>query len=278
MGVAGVLVGQPFDTIKVRLQTQPGKYRGIWNCFTTIVKQETVHGLFKGMSSPLLGLSLINAIVFGVQAQTIAAFGRETTFTHFASGAFAGAVQSVICSPMELAKTKMQVQGIGTKVVKDKVVYSSSVDVLRKTFRAEGLKGCYRGMLITLIRETPAFGSYFASYDILTSVVFKFETSQMYKKEGIMKMLTAGGLSGMVSWAITYPADVIKSRIQADGTGGRPYKYSGIMDCARQMQKKEGSGVFFRGITSTLLRAFPVNAATFTVVHLCTQYFVSHHN
>lgn len=73
------------------------------------------------MASPLLGLSFINAIVFGVQAEAMEVLGPETVFTHFISGAFAGTVQSFICSPMELAKIKMQVQGIGTKVVKNKV-------------------------------------------------------------------------------------------------------------------------------------------------------------
>lgn len=72
-------------------------------------------GLFKGMSSPLLGLSFINAIVFGVEAQTTAFLGKETTLTHMLGGAFAGAIQCFVCSPMELAKTQMQVQGIGTR-------------------------------------------------------------------------------------------------------------------------------------------------------------------
>lgn len=69
------------------------------------------------MSSPLLGLGFINAIVFGVEAQAIRALGEKTTYTHFVSGAFAGAVQCIVCSPMELAKTQMQVQGVGQRTL-----------------------------------------------------------------------------------------------------------------------------------------------------------------
>lgn len=44
-GVAGVLVGHPFDTVKVRLQVQnveKPQYRGTLHCFQTIIKQESV--------------------------------------------------------------------------------------------------------------------------------------------------------------------------------------------------------------------------------------------
>ena len=44
-GVASVLVGHPFDTVKVRLQTQAfggPKYRGTFHCFASIVRQESV--------------------------------------------------------------------------------------------------------------------------------------------------------------------------------------------------------------------------------------------
>lgn len=68
-GAAGVAVGHPFDTIKVRLQTQDAvnpKYRGTWHCFNQTLKSESARGLYKGMSSPMAGVSLVNAIIFGV--------------------------------------------------------------------------------------------------------------------------------------------------------------------------------------------------------------------
>ncbi|CAB4034576.1 mitochondrial basic amino acids transporter-like [Paramuricea clavata] len=42
-GVAGVIVGHPFDTVKVRLQTQPSSsYSGMIQCFSKIVREESV--------------------------------------------------------------------------------------------------------------------------------------------------------------------------------------------------------------------------------------------
>lgn len=277
-GIAGVLVGQPFDTVKVRLQTQSGTliYRGVWHCLTSIVKNESPQGLFKGMSSPLLGLGLINAIVFGVQAQAITFLGRETTYTHFISGAFAGAVQSIVCAPMELAKTQMQVQSIGKRAKKTENMYKSSVDCIKKIYRNHGLKGCYKGMTLTLMRETPAFGCYFATYDILTSSFLVVNKNETYQLSCILKMMLAGGLAGIISWVIPYPIDVLKSRLQADRFDNSNYR--GTIDCLKKGIQTEGPRLLYRGLNSTIVRAFPVNAATFAVVQVSTQYFYKKHN
>ncbi|MBN3314725.1 MCATL protein, partial [Atractosteus spatula] len=238
---AGVIVGHPFDTVKM-------------------------FGLYKGIGSPMMGLTFINAIVFGVQGNAMRRLGQDTPLNQFLAGSAAGAIQCIICCPMELAKTRMQLQGTGEKKSK-KRLYKNSLDCLVRIYKKEGVRGINRGMLTTLIRETPAFGFYFLTYDVLTrSLGCEPEDRFM-----IPKLLFAGGMSGIASWLSTYPADVIKSRLQADGVGG-VNQYNGIADCVRQSWQKEGWRVFTRGLTSTLLRAFPVNAATFATVTLFLMY------
>ncbi|XP_061668070.1 mitochondrial basic amino acids transporter-like isoform X1 [Syngnathoides biaculeatus] len=268
-GAAGVLVGHPFDTVKVRLQVQNVNkplYRGTFHCFQSIIRQESILGLYKGIGSPMMGLTFINAIVFGVQGNAMRMLGRDTPTNQFLAGAAAGAIQCVICCPMELAKTRMQMQGTGEKKSTRKM-YKNSVDCLVRIYRREGVWGINRGMVTTLIRETPGFGFYFLAYDVLTRQL-GCEPEDRYM---IPKLLFAGGMAGIASWLSTYPVDVIKSRLQADGSGG-VRQYSGIADCVRQSVRDEGYVVFTRGLTSTLLRAFPVNAATFATVTLVLMY------
>lgn len=74
----------------------------------------------------------------------------------------------------------------------------------------------------------------------------------------------AGGIAGMVSW-VAYPIDVLKTRMQMDGVDG-PVKYRNSLDCLRKCVAQEGYSFMFRGFTPTIIRAFPVNAACFTVV------------
>ncbi|XP_016339941.1 mitochondrial basic amino acids transporter-like, partial [Sinocyclocheilus anshuiensis] len=268
-GAAGVLVGHPFDTVKVRLQVQSVDkplYRGTYHCFQSIVRQESMLGLYKGIGSPMMGLTFINAIVFGMQGNAMRVLGADTPLHQFLAGAAAGFIQCVICCPMELAKTRMQMQGTGEKSASRKM-YRNSLDCLIRIHRKEGVRGINRGMVTTVIRETPGFGVYFLAYDTLTRALGCDADADYI----IPKLLLAGGMSGMASWISTYPVDVIKSRLQADGVGGAN-RYDGIVDCVRQSWRREGWRTFTRGLTSTLLRAFPVNATTFATVTLFLMY------
>lgn len=105
----------------------------------------------------------------------------------------------------------------------------------------------------------PGFGVYFGTYELFTHWLCK-----MMPQSSVLVPLIAGGLSGVVSWASTFPLDVIKSRVQADGNLGS-YKYSGFLDCAVKSFRSEGLVVFTRGLLPTILRAFPTNAAIFYV-------------
>lgn len=209
-----------------------------------------------------MGLTFINALVFGVQGNTLRALGCDTPLNQFLAGAAAGAIQCVVCCPMELAKTRLQLQDTGPART-----YKGSLDCLAQIYRREGLRGVNRGMLSTLLRETPSFGVYFFTYDVLTHALDCEPGAPLL----VPKLLLAGGTAGITSWLSTYPMDVIKSRLQADGLRGAP-RYRGIVDCACQSYQEEGWRVFTRGLTSTLLRAFPVNAATFATVTVVLTY------
>ena len=57
----------------------------------------------------------------------------------------------------------------------------------------------------------------------------------------------------MISWAFTYPQDVIKSKIQADKLGSQA-KYRGYMHCYKVTVEKYGYGILTRGMASSLIR------------------------
>lgn len=252
-GCAGVMVGHPLDTIKVHIQTQDfrnPKYTGTWHCFRTILARDSVAGLYRGMSSPMAGVAFVNAIVFGVYGNTQRQLSEpDALYSHFVAGATAGIAQTPICSPMELAKTRLQLQSSSG------LQFSGPVQCLRYIYRNEGFRGVFKGLGVTFLREAPGYGIYFLTYEALTR-------SNSTAPISTFQMLMAGGLAGTSSWIFTYPIDVIKSRLQADVQS----RYSGAMDCLRQSISAEGYACLYRGLNSTIIRAFPTNAATFAVV------------
>ncbi|TPX41254.1 hypothetical protein SeMB42_g05651 [Synchytrium endobioticum] len=255
-GAAGVLSGHPLDTAKVRIQVDPLKYKTTIQTLRTIVKEERAIGLFKGMTSPLVGAGLINAVLFGVYGTSLRAMAQTpTTPTHppllhlFWAGCISGFVNSFISCPMELIKIRLQNQ------VND-AQYSGNLDCIRKIWKHQGVKGFYRGLGSTLWRETPSYGVYFMSYEYMV---------RMAGADGpgiSWELLVAGGLAGILAWVVTYPFDRLKTLQQSRDTT----KPSGIFKGLRIIAQTEGPRGLFAGFGPTALRAFPTNAAIFFAV------------
>ena len=100
----------------MRLQTQTG-YKGGLDCLVKTVRGEGVLSLFKGMSGPLCTIPLVNAIVFysyAIGKQALHKLQSEikplNLFEITLAGSFAGLVNCVVICPVELIKTRLQVQ------------------------------------------------------------------------------------------------------------------------------------------------------------------------
>ena len=234
-------------------------------------------GLFKGLSAPVLGVSAQNALMFGIQRKLLKYVTKDRV-GHFYSGCIVGAIQSIIYSPIDFAKIQLQVQGIGEKIKSKKERYfKGPIDVLRTFYKTDGLRaGFYRGFSMTLIRDCPGYGIYFYSYVYFCDMLTPKHHIDRHTI-GPMQLLMAGGLCGMLSWGIIYPLDVIKTRIQVDGF--MPHgKYKNHIHCLTHCYHNEGLTVFTRGLGTTILRAFPVNAATLCTITLVERLLNSYRN
>ncbi len=73
-GVANCLTGHPFDTLKVRLQTQPSSnpvYTGVIDCCVKTLRSEGIGGLYKGVGSPLVGQMIFRGTLFTAYFQVL---------------------------------------------------------------------------------------------------------------------------------------------------------------------------------------------------------------
>lgn len=267
-GVGGswlVLAGHPLDTIKVRLQTQsaplPGEkplFTGTIDCFFKTLRNEGVRGLYKGMLAPLLGVSPIFAICFfgygtGKKLQKKSPDDVLTLPQHFNAGLLAGVLTTVVMTPGERVKCMLQIQ----MQSKEKAKYKGALDCARQLYREGGIRSIYKGTAATLMRDVPASGVYFASYEFMLQTLTPEGRSRDELSPG--RILVAGGSAGVANWVVAIAPDTLKSRLQT----APPGKYSGITEVFRDMMRTEGPGSLFKGLTPVMLRAFPANAACF---------------
>ncbi|KAK3168170.1 hypothetical protein OEA41_004616 [Lepraria neglecta] len=268
-GVAQVLLGQPFDIVKVRLQTT-SQYNSALDGATQIFKNEGPLAFYKGTLTPLVGIGACVSIQFGGFHYARRQFEQRNAATnplnptlsysqYYLSGAFAGITNSVISGPIEHVRIRLQTQPHGAARL-----YSGPIDCVRKLSAHEGvLAGLYRGEAVTIFREAQAYGVWFLAYEYMMNADAKRNN---IKRDEISqaKIATYGGLAGEALWLSSYPLDVIKSKMQSDGFGPN-MKYKGMRDCFAQTWRSEGLRGFWKGIGPTLLRAMPVSAGTFAV-------------
>eukprot|EP00091_Calanus_sinicus_P020248 TRINITY_DN5430_c0_g1_i1.p1 TRINITY_DN5430_c0_g1~~TRINITY_DN5430_c0_g1_i1.p1 ORF type:complete len:294 (+),score=70.37 TRINITY_DN5430_c0_g1_i1:52-933(+) len=255
-GLASLVVGHPFDTVKVRLQTMKAKgggsslpYANARDCFLKIVRHEGVCGLFKGMSA--LAVFSVPRFALMFYANT---WGRiiaqnpedsQLTLKHILLGGVISqmVIAPTITAPLERVKVLLQVHP---------KKFTGQVDCLSYILKTEGFSGVFRGSLLTLARDIPAFCSYFATYELLRSLV-KSDDGRM----SLGATAVIGGLSGVVGWGVEIPADNIKNRHQVC-LGQKP-----LINTVREVIAEGGVRQLYRGAGVILLRAFPANAATF---------------
>ncbi|XP_044466780.1 mitochondrial carnitine/acylcarnitine carrier-like protein [Mangifera indica] len=272
-GAAQLIVGHPFDTIKVKLQSQPAplpgqppKYSGAIDAVKQTVAAEGPRGLYKGMGAPLATVAAFNALLFTARGQMEALLRSKpgeplTVNQQIIAGAGAGVAVSFLACPTELIKCRLQAQsalaGSGSATVA--VEYGGPMDVARHVLRSEGgVVGLFKGLVPTMAREVPGNAAMFGVYEGLKQYMAGGQdTSQL----GRGSLIVAGGLAGASFWAAVYPTDVVKSVIQVDDYNNP--KYSGFKDAFRKIQKTEGIKGLYKGFGPAMARSVPANAACF---------------
>jgi len=261
-GVFGLSLVYPLDTVKVRIQTRPrGTYTGVLNCLTTTVKNEGYLALYRGIASPVAGYGAIKAVAFGSNkyaCDTLTQWndGRALhVWELVVCGGMAGVAQTFIRAPVEQIKVVMQSRNKAGSTTA--APYSSTFACLKDVVRTEGVgQGLYRSFWPTLWREIPQYALYFPLFELSRKFI---KTSLQVDELTPLYTALAGGIAGVGQWLPTYPLDVIKSKVSV----APPGTYTGTMDCVRKAIAADGVMVLFRGLSASLIRAFPLHGAVF---------------
>ncbi|XP_052343486.1 solute carrier family 25 member 48-like isoform X39 [Oncorhynchus keta] len=128
---------------------------------------------------------------------------------------------------------------------------------------------------ISWVTATPADVFYLVGHGYSSRRVLSRGSRLLQQTCFCLQVLSRGSrllqLTCSISWVTATPADVVKSRLQADALHAR--KYRGIVHCVVQSYKTEGIHVFFRGASVNAVRGFPMSATMFLGYELSLQFF-----
>eukprot|EP01100_Stratorugosa_tubuloviscum_P012568 TRINITY_DN5_c0_g2_i1.p1 TRINITY_DN5_c0_g2~~TRINITY_DN5_c0_g2_i1.p1 ORF type:complete len:296 (-),score=137.07 TRINITY_DN5_c0_g2_i1:239-1126(-) len=166
-------------------------------------------------------------------------FGRKSIVELFA-GSIAGVVADAITHPADTIRARLQVQKNQT----------GTLEAFALTINKDGWKALYRGFPIVATFTVPAHGFYFFGYEVSKRALRKDLPND--KKPASVHFLSGivAELCGALLWT---PMDVVKQRLQVQGTIIQCYKYNGSIDAIKTIFREEGINGLYRGFGAGLL-------------------------
>lgn len=170
---------------------------------------------------------------------------------NFAAGAIAGVSEILTFYPLDVVKTRMQLEtGKGKH---------GMVGTLAGIIREEGVGRLYRGLVPPLLLEAPKRAVKFAANDFWGKTYLKLSgESKMTSQLSIVTGCSAGATESFV----VVPFELVKIKLQDKSS-----TFAGPIDVVRQVVKKEGILGLYAGMEATFWRHFWWNGGYFGCIH-----------
>ncbi|KAK0943317.1 Mitochondrial oxaloacetate carrier protein [Friedmanniomyces endolithicus] len=278
-----VTVTHSFETVKIRLQLQgelqaksdaPKLYRGVLHGVRVIYQNEGMKGLLRGLSCAYIYQMTLNGCRLGfydpirthvnslvldrdlAHASDARVKQYQSLPINIFSGATSGILGAAAGSPFFLVKTRLQSYSpflpVGTQHK-----YRNAWDGLSQIYRAEGVRGLYRGVGPAMVRT--GFGS---SVQLPTYFLAKRRLVSWFDMpDGAPLHLLSSAASGVVVCIVMHPPDTVMSRMY-NQTGNL---YSGAFDCLFRTVKTEGILAVYKGFFAHLARILPHTILTLSL-------------
>ncbi|CAG9464007.1 unnamed protein product [Pedinophyceae sp. YPF-701] len=176
-------------------------------------------------------------------------FIRDREAQNGVAGAVAGAMTAVFVCPLDVLKTRLQVQAIGTEQR-----YGTVMGGLRTIVRQEGTRALYRGLTPTLLALLPNWAVYFSAYERLKTGINN-AANDNWRHTPAVHMAAACG-AGVATVAVTNPLWVVKTRLQTQnmalGNLERPL-YKGCIEALGRIAREEGIRGLYSGLAPSLV-------------------------
>jgi len=197
---------------------------------------------------------------------------------HAMAGVLAGAVSTALLHPLDLLKTRFQVQDAlpsshlsGNKVLPR---YHGLLHAFQSILKIEGYRGLYQGLTPNVIGSSTSWGLYFLSYTFFKNALSDFYPSK--QELGPTLNLLAAANAGVITALITNPIWVVKTRLQLQMRKHRE-NYSGTKDAFLTIAREEGFRGFYKGLVPGLL-GVSHGAVQFMSYEEIKKLFSAHHN
>ncbi|KAJ3821947.1 mitochondrial carrier protein RIM2 [Lentinula raphanica] len=297
-GMCGAIVTSPFDVVKTRLQSDlfrkkhaisvVGGSNGsvvvggprassnlLYNFVETghilrdIYREESPRALFKGLGPTLVGVipaRSINFFTYGNGKQIIANTfndGKENSYVHLCAAAIAGIATGTATNPIWVVKTRLQLEANtrNSSTVPSHRLAGGSWVMIKRIMRDEGIRGFYKGLSASYLGVTEGTIQW-VLYERLKKL--SAGTENQGGLQAWFGMLGSAGSAKCIASLITYPHEVIRTRLRQPSVNG-VMKYTGLIQTLRLVIAEEGARSLYSGLSAHLMRVVPNAAVMYSI-------------
>lgn len=206
-------------------------------------------------------------------AQKISKFGS------FVAGGLAACIAVTVTNPIELVKTRMQLQGELSASVER--IYKNPLQGMAVIYKNEGIRGLQKGLVAAYIYQICLNGSRLGFYEpirgVLNSTFYPDEESHKVQSVGIN--VISGASSGIIGAVLGSPLFLVKTRLQSYSEFikiGVQTHYKGVYDGLRTIFKKEGFLGLYRGIDAAILRTGAGSSVQLPIYNTAKRFLLKH--
>lgn len=298
--LAGIVVC-PLDVIKTRLQAQGAariavqeigakvntkslvEFPGFKSTVASIFKNEGIKGFYRGLVPTMIGYLPTWTIYFTVYEKTKQIYPKLNeeylnvkyeSFNHFCSALTAGLASSIAVNPVWVVKTRLMIQTNDRQQFPDRTYYNGTMDAFRKMYREEGIRVFYSG-LVPSVFGLIHVGIHFPVYEKLKKVLHVTNHKSHEKELSLGRLILALAASKMIASTITYPHEILRTRMQIQSSNKRCLTHMGFVDTVKLIFKREGIKGFYAGYLVNLSRTVPASAVTLVSFEYFKSYLLT---
>lgn len=233
----------------------------------TIYKQGGIKAFYVGNGLNVIKVFPESAMKFGsfeatkklmCQLEGVNDEKKLSKFSTYLSGGIGGVLAQTTVYPIDTLKYRVQCASLDSKIKGSKLLFRTASDL----YKEGGIRVFYRGLLVGLSGMFP-----YAALDLGTfTTVKKWYIRNQAEKQNCsvddiqlpnFLVLTLGASSGTFGATMVYPINLLRTRLQAQGTYAHPYTYTGFIDVANQTIQREGVQGLFKGLVPNLAKVIP---------------------
>eukprot|EP01134_Creolimax_fragrantissima_P000291 CFRG0291T1 len=172
------------------------------------------------------------------------------TMKYLIAGGVAGGVSRTVVAPFERAKILIQVS-TGSR--------TGIVETIQRIYQADGISGLFRGNGVNILRMIPYTAIQISAYENYKQM-FTFYEYEEHEMTSSLR-LACGALAGVTAAVITYPLDIIRTRMSLHNSAGTTgisggagsgsitttTQYTSMYDCCRKIMAEKKAGVAING-------------------------------